>query len=68
MKLFSRLHRPSLRRVHLVMVFVWAALAFPTVVFWRESIMWVAFMSLYANGVGHWSAYQGARAEESGNS
>jgi hypothetical protein len=46
------------------MTLVWGALALPTVLFWRESILWVAFMSLYANMVGHWSAYQAARAEE----
>jgi len=27
--------------------------------------LWVAFMSLYANFIGHWSAYQAARAEKS---
>lgn len=36
----------------------------PTLLWWRESILWIAFMSLWANVVGHWSAYQAARAEE----
>lgn len=49
---------------HLVMMFVWAVLVVPTLLLWRESILWVAFMSLYANFVGHWSAWDGARAED----
>lgn len=53
---------------NLVMVFVWSALAVPTVLWWKESILWVAFMSLYANAVGHWSAYQGARAKAAADS
>jgi len=51
--------------LHLVMTVVWALLLVPTLMWWRESILWVAFMSLYANVVGHWSAYQAARAERS---
>lgn len=50
-------------RFHLIMVFVWAALAIPTVLWWKDSVFWVALMSLYANLVGHWSSYQAAHAE-----
>lgn len=52
------------RRVHLVCTFVWLSLAVPTVLWWKTSIAWVAWMSLYANVVGHWSAWQASRAEE----
>lgn len=31
---------------------------------WRDSVLWVALMSIWANVVGHASAWQGARAEE----
>jgi hypothetical protein len=55
----------SLARFHLVMMVVWAALAIPTVLIWKQSILWVAFMSLYANFVGHFSGWDAARAEES---
>lgn len=51
-------------KMHKILTFVWAALALPTVLWWRESIFWVAFMSLYANFVGHWSAWTAARAEK----
>lgn len=45
---------------------VWALLVIPTVTLWRDSIVWIAFMSLYANVVGHWGAYQAARLEKNG--
>jgi hypothetical protein len=51
-------------RFHLVATIVWLALAVPTLIWWHSSILWVALMSLYANVVGHWAAYQAARAEE----
>jgi len=55
---------------NLGMTGVWALLLIPTMLWWKESVLWVAIMSLYANVVGHWSAYQGSRAEmeaENGN-
>lgn len=63
-----KLKAPQLRRFHLGMMVVWALLAVPTVLLWPSSILWVAFMSLYANFVGHFSAWQGTRAEENGDS
>ncbi len=50
--------------LHTVLTFVWAALAIPTLFWWRESILWVAFMSLYANIASHWSAREAAQAKE----
>lgn len=46
------------------MAAIWLSLAIPTALFWKESVLWVAFMSLYANFVGHMSAAKAARAEE----
>lgn len=40
-----------------------ACLLVPTLLFWRDSLLWVIAMSLYANFVGHFSAWQAARAE-----
>lgn len=48
---------------HGFMMFVWALLVIPTLLWWRESILWVAFMSLYANFVGHFAAFQAAHGE-----
>ncbi|HJR26215.1 MAG TPA: hypothetical protein VJ804_12140 [Acidimicrobiales bacterium] len=53
----------TLVRFHLVMMILWALLGIPTVLWWNQSILWVAFMSLYANFVGHFSAWDAARAE-----
>lgn len=50
--------------LHKILTAAWASALIPTLLWWRESILWVAFMSLYANIVGHWGAYQAARAEE----
>lgn len=55
----------SLVRFHATMMGVWGALSVPTVLFWKDSILWVAFMSLYANWIGHFSAMDAARAERS---
>lgn len=52
------------RHFHLGMMIVWAVLLVPTLLWWTESVLWVAIMSLYANFVGHFSAYQAARSEE----
>lgn len=49
---------------HLVMATIWAVMLFPTLVWWKSSILWVAAMSLYANFVGHLGAYQARRAEK----
>jgi hypothetical protein len=56
------------RRFHLVATAAWMVAVVPTVLWWRESILWIAFMSLWANVVGHWSAYQAARAEHAADS
>lgn len=48
---------------NLVMTFVWALLLVPTLLWWKQSVLWVSVMSLYANVVGHWSAFQASRAE-----
>lgn len=50
---------------HLAAALVWAGLIIPTLIIWPNSVLWVASMSLYANFIGHWSAYQAARAERS---
>ena len=52
-----------LRRLHLVATLMWLTLVVPTVLWWRDSILWVALMSVWANVVGHWSAWQASRAE-----
>jgi hypothetical protein len=50
-------------RPHLAAALVWAALAVPTVLVWHDSILWVAFMSIYAIVVSHLAADEADRAK-----
>lgn len=50
--------------MHLALTVAWSLLLVPTLLWWGDSVVWVSIMSLYANIVGHWSAYQAARAED----
>ena len=52
------------RKVHLALVFVWLGLVVPTILWWRTSILWIAFMSLYAIIGTHWAAYEAAKAKD----
>ena len=36
----------------------------PSLLWWKESILWVVLMSVWANISGHFSAWQATRAEE----
>lgn len=53
-----------LKRFHFVMTIIWGV-AIPVTVFTslRESIVWIALMSVWANFVGHFSSWQASRAE-----
>lgn len=53
-----------LRRFHGVAVIVWILLLAPTLLWWKESVLWVALMSIWANVASHWSAWQASRAEQ----
>jgi hypothetical protein len=50
-------------RLHRTIQWLWAVMLIPTLVWWSESVLWVAFMSLYANFVGHASAAEAAEAK-----
>lgn len=51
------------RKLHAGLTLVWLALMVPSLVWWRESIPWLIFISVWANVAGHFSAWQGSRAE-----
>lgn len=55
----------QLRRIHIGFAIIWGLLLIPTVLWWANSILWVAGCSLYANVISHLAAYAGARAEDS---
>lgn len=50
--------------VHYSLAGLWALMLIPTLLWWKDSVLWVAAMSLYANLVGHLSAAKASRAEE----
>lgn len=56
-----------LRRFHATLTLIWLTLVIPTLIWWSESILWVALMSVWANVAGHFAGWQGARAEENGD-
>jgi hypothetical protein len=41
----------------------WATIGLAVSITFPNSVPWLVFMSLWANVVGHWSAYQAARSE-----
>jgi len=59
-----KLKAMQLRRFHLVMMCIWALLLIPSLLWWKSSVLWVILLSVYANFMGHFSSWQGARAED----
>lgn len=54
MKLTARL----MARVHLALALVWAVLTIPTLLWWKNSILWVSLMSIYAIVISHLASRQ----------
>ncbi|MFW0765955.1 hypothetical protein ACN0IV_08920 [Trabulsiella odontotermitis] len=52
------------KRCHLTAAIIWCGLAIPSVIWWKESVLWVIIISIYANIVGHLSGYSAARADQ----
>lgn len=50
-------------QVHLVLTAAWILAIPPTLLWWRNSVLWVALMSLWANIASHFAAWQASRAE-----
>ena len=44
------------KRFHAVMAALWAASILPTMLWWRESVLWVALLSVWANFASHLAA------------
>jgi len=47
-----------------VMMYMWACLAVPTVLWWKDSILWVALMSLFATFETSRAADKAAREQD----
>jgi hypothetical protein len=55
------------RHAHATLTAAWALSIIPTLLWWKDSILWVALMSAWANMAAHFAAWQGTRAEEENN-
>ena len=53
-----------IKRGHLVAAVMWVGLAIPSLIWWKDSVLWVILISIYANIVGHLSGYSAARADQ----
>ncbi|HBZ3179338.1 TPA: hypothetical protein MHM81_04805 [Klebsiella pneumoniae] len=53
-----------IKRCHLVAAVMWVGLAIPSLIWWKDSVLWVILFSIYANIVGHLSGYSAARADQ----
>ena len=53
-----------IKRCQLVAAIMWFVLAIPSVIWWKDSVLWVIIISIYANIVGHLSGYRAARADQ----
>lgn len=63
-KVQDLLHDPIFTtKFHKYATLIWILLAIPSVLFWKESLMWIVLMSVWANVAGHWSSYQASRSE-----
>ena len=61
---FAWLNSPTfLTRFHGYATLVWVLLMIPSLLLWKESLLWVIIMSVWANVAGHWSSWQAARSE-----
>ncbi|EPG8548212.1 TPA: hypothetical protein L9M80_003439 [Klebsiella pneumoniae] len=53
-----------IKRCHFVAAVMWVGLAIPSLIWWKDSVLWVILISIYANIVGHLSGYSAARADQ----
>lgn len=53
-----------IKRCHLVAAVMWVILAIPSLIWWKNSVLWVILISIYANIVGHLSGYSAARSDQ----
>ncbi|HBU7564703.1 TPA: hypothetical protein MC761_001228 [Enterobacter cloacae] len=58
----------TIKRCHLTAAIIWFTLAIPSVIWWKNSVLWVIIISIYANIVGHLSGYSAACADQAAES
>lgn len=58
-----KLTAKTIKTFHITMIALWILLIIPSILWWKDSILWVIFLSIYANIASHLAGYSGARAE-----
>jgi hypothetical protein len=53
-----------MRWVHLGLAITWTLLLVPTLIWWKDSILWIALMSDYALIAAHMAGFAGERAKK----
>jgi hypothetical protein len=53
-----------LKHLHAALTVTWLALSVPAVLWWKNSVPFLVFASVYANVASHWAAWQATRAED----
>jgi hypothetical protein len=51
-------------RIQLALTILWGLLIVPGILWWNDSIPFLVLCSVYANFVGHLSAWEAARAKD----
>lgn len=52
------------KRAHKILAIAWLVSFIPAMIWFRNSVPLLMFASWYANTVGHWSAWEGANAND----
>ena len=62
--MIARLSDPeNMKRFNAAATVFWLLAGIPTVLIWKESILWLAIMSLWANVASHMAGWLAARVE-----
>ena len=56
------------KKIHGIATVLWLLAIIPSLIWWRESVPWLVFMSVWANVGAHFGAWQAARAEDNNGS
>jgi hypothetical protein len=60
----KRKRRINAAVLHYCAAAAWVLLIIPTLIWWAQSVLWVAALSLYANMASHLSAAKASQAEQ----
>lgn len=52
------------KHFHAALTILWAVLLVPSVVWWRNSVPWLVFMSAWALVASHWAGVEADRADD----